>query len=97
MDSDDPLFGGFGRLSHDAEHFSFVRKVAEVSLFFFFFSTIAFPYKNMVGFKLACLLEQEGWYDNRPRSFMVYTPCRTAVVYALVEDEVENEVEPVAG
>uniref|UniRef100_A0A2C9V9I4 1,4-alpha-glucan-branching enzyme 1, chloroplastic/amyloplastic n=1 Tax=Manihot esculenta TaxID=3983 RepID=A0A2C9V9I4_MANES len=62
LDSDDPLFGGFGRLSHDAEHFSF-----------------------------------EGWYDNRPRSFMVYTPCRTAVVYALVEDEVENEVEPVAG
>lgn len=30
---------------------------------------------------------QEGWYDDRPRSFMVYAPNRTAVVYALVEDE----------
>ncbi|KAK6942641.1 Glycosyl hydrolase, family 13, catalytic domain [Dillenia turbinata] len=29
----------------------------------------------------------EGWYDNRPRSFMVYAPSRTAVVYALSEDE----------
>lgn len=32
---------------------------------------------------------QEGWYDNRPRSFLVYAPCRAAVVYALVEDEAE--------
>ncbi|MBA0776619.1 hypothetical protein Gotri_011586 [Gossypium trilobum] len=29
----------------------------------------------------------EGWYDNRPRSLLVYAPNRTAVVYALVEDE----------
>ncbi|KAL5060200.1 hypothetical protein RYX36_031804 [Vicia faba] len=32
----------------------------------------------------------EGWYDDRPRSFLVYAPCRTAVVYALV-DKVESE------
>lgn len=32
----------------------------------------------------------EGWYDDRPRSFLVYAPCRTAVVYALV-DGVESE------
>ncbi|KAL8154456.1 hypothetical protein V2J09_012216 [Rumex salicifolius] len=32
-------------------------------------------------------LSAEGWHDSRPNSFMVYTPCRTAVVYALVEDE----------
>ncbi|KAJ6922746.1 hypothetical protein NC652_016408 [Populus alba x Populus x berolinensis] len=31
----------------------------------------------------------EGWYDDRPRSFLVYAPSRTAVVYALVEDELE--------
>ncbi|TYI98812.1 hypothetical protein E1A91_D01G243300v1 [Gossypium mustelinum] len=60
LDSDDPLFGGFGRLDHNAEYFSF-----------------------------------EGWYDDRPRSFMVYAPNRTAVVYALVEDEpkVVNDLE----
>lgn len=34
---------------------------------------------------------QEGWYDDRPSSFMVYAPSRTAVVYALV-DKVEEEV-----
>ncbi|XP_043814777.1 1,4-alpha-glucan-branching enzyme 1, chloroplastic/amyloplastic isoform X2 [Manihot esculenta] len=69
LDSDDGLFGGFNRLSHDAEHFTF-----------------------------------DGWYDNRPRSFMVYAPSRTAVVYALVEDEeneakneVESEVKPASG
>ncbi|KAJ6699299.1 protein 14-ALPHA-GLUCAN-BRANCHING ENZYME 2-1 CHLOROPLASTIC/AMYLOPLASTIC [Salix purpurea] len=32
---------------------------------------------------------KEGWYDDRPRSFLVYAPSRTAVVYALVEDELE--------
>lgn len=45
---------------------------------------------------------QEGTYDNRPRSFLVYAPSRAAVVYALAEDEaeptmnavVENEAEP---
>ncbi|CAA2986513.1 1,4-alpha-glucan-branching enzyme 1, chloroplastic amyloplastic-like [Olea europaea subsp. europaea] len=53
LDSDDPLFGGFSRISHDAEYFT-----------------------------------SDGWYDKRPQSFMIYTPSRTAVVYALVEDEV---------
>ncbi|KAF6148030.1 hypothetical protein GIB67_024205 [Kingdonia uniflora] len=28
----------------------------------------------------------DGFYDNRPSSFLVYAPCRTAVVYALVKD-----------
>ncbi|CAK7343392.1 unnamed protein product [Dovyalis caffra] len=64
LDSDDPLFGGFKRLDHNAEYFSF-----------------------------------DGWYDNRPHSFLVYAPSRTAVVYALVEDELEpaeNEAESAA-
>ncbi|CAI9783300.1 unnamed protein product [Fraxinus pennsylvanica] len=51
LESDDPLFGGFSRISHDAEYFT-----------------------------------SDGWYDGRPHSFMIYAPCRTAVVYALVED-----------
>ncbi|KAK8593397.1 hypothetical protein V6N12_045479 [Hibiscus sabdariffa] len=29
----------------------------------------------------------EGWHDDRPRSLLVYAPCRTAVVYALVENQ----------
>ncbi|KAM7255145.1 hypothetical protein ACFE04_020386 [Oxalis oulophora] len=29
----------------------------------------------------------DGWYDDRPHSFLVYAPSRTALVYALVEDE----------
>ncbi|KAK4481160.1 hypothetical protein RD792_012041 [Penstemon davidsonii] len=29
----------------------------------------------------------EGWHDDRPRSFYIYAPCRTAVVYALAEPE----------
>ncbi|KAK1323416.1 hypothetical protein QJS10_CPA02g00640 [Acorus calamus] len=48
LDSDDKLFGGFGRLDPAAEYFT-----------------------------------TDGYYDNRPRSFQVYTPSRTAVVYAL--------------
>ncbi|EPS64720.1 hypothetical protein M569_10060, partial [Genlisea aurea] len=51
LDSDEAEFGGFSRLSHDAE----------------FFTT-------------------DGWYDDRPCSFMVYTPSRTAVVYALADE-----------
>ncbi|KAL6521134.1 hypothetical protein OROGR_017703 [Orobanche gracilis] len=31
----------------------------------------------------------EAKHDDRPRSFLVYAPSRTAVVYALVEDEVK--------
>ncbi|XP_077235855.1 1,4-alpha-glucan-branching enzyme 1, chloroplastic/amyloplastic isoform X2 [Tasmannia lanceolata] len=30
-------------------------------------------------------LSAEGWFDNRPNSFMIYAPSRTAVVYALTE------------
>ncbi|KAK6779441.1 hypothetical protein RDI58_021625 [Solanum bulbocastanum] len=56
LDSDDPLFGGFGRIDHNAEYFTF-----------------------------------DGWYDDRPRSIMVYAPSRTAVVYALVDEEKEEE------
>lgn len=56
LDSDDKLFGGFGRIDSTAEYFS-----------------------------------SEGWYDNRPRSFLVYAPSRTAVVYALTEDKIETE------
>ncbi|KAI5084799.1 hypothetical protein GOP47_0001047 [Adiantum capillus-veneris] len=37
----------------------------------------------------ALFFTQEGWFDERPHSFLVYTPCRTATVYALVEDENE--------
>lgn len=33
--------------------------------------------------------QQEGWHDDRPRSFLIYAPSRTAVVYALVKDESE--------
>lgn len=54
LDSDEQLFGGFGRIDHNADFFTF-----------------------------------EGFYDNRPRSFMVYAPSRTVVVYHLVEDEVK--------
>ncbi|GMY25141.1 1,4-alpha-glucan-branching enzyme 2-2, chloroplastic/amyloplastic-like isoform X2 [Fagus crenata] len=31
----------------------------------------------------------DGRYDDRPHSFRVYAPCRTAVVYALAEHELE--------
>ncbi|KAL6574956.1 hypothetical protein OROMI_012241 [Orobanche minor] len=31
----------------------------------------------------------EAKHDDRPRSFLIYAPSRTAVVYALVEDEVK--------
>lgn len=36
---------------------------------------------------------QDGWYDDRPQSFQVYAPCRTAVVYALVDDDQPLEIE----
>nr|GMD46102.1 starch branching enzyme II [Ipomoea batatas]GME18060.1 starch branching enzyme II [Ipomoea batatas] len=58
LDSDSPLFGGFGRVQPDAEFFTF-----------------------------------EGYHDDRPRSFMVYAPSRTAVVYALAKEE--DEAKPV--
>lgn len=36
-------------------------------------------------------------YDDRPRSFLTYSPSRTAVVYALAEEEsaAEAEAQPV--
>ncbi|RAL48012.1 hypothetical protein DM860_016213 [Cuscuta australis] len=34
----------------------------------------------------------EGYYDDRPRSFMVYAPSRTAVVYGPAEDDVSRPV-----
>lgn len=47
------------------------------------------------------MLLQEGNYDNRPRSFLIYAPSRTAVVYALAPDdselakgETETDTEP---
>ncbi|KAL6899842.1 hypothetical protein ACP4OV_006500 [Aristida adscensionis] len=47
LDSDAGMFGGFGRIHHDAEHFT-----------------------------------TDCAHDNRPHSFLVYTPSRTCVVYA---------------
>lgn len=40
------------------------------------------------------MILQEGWYDDRPRSFLVYAPCRTAVVYALADGVEPVSVEP---
>lgn len=37
---------------------------------------------------------QDGWYDDRPRSFLIYAPSRTAVIFALTEDKPEPELEP---
>lgn len=34
----------------------------------------------------------DGWYDDRPHSFLIYAPCRTVVVYAP-----DEELEPVKG
>ncbi|XP_034694883.1 1,4-alpha-glucan-branching enzyme 1, chloroplastic/amyloplastic-like isoform X3 [Vitis riparia] len=34
----------------------------------------------------------DGWYDDRPHSFLIYAPCRTVVVYAP-----DKELEPVKG
>ncbi|KFK36343.1 hypothetical protein AALP_AA4G110200 [Arabis alpina] len=38
----------------------------------------------------------DGKYDDRPRSFMVYAPCRTAVVYAAVKDDERSSLTPVS-
>lgn len=40
------------------------------------------------------MIMQEGWYDDRPRSFLVYAPSRTAAVYALVDDKAEQLPKP---
>ncbi|KAJ0079120.1 hypothetical protein Patl1_23621 [Pistacia atlantica] len=44
--------------------------------------------------RISCLKPEkykEGWYDGRPRSFLVYAPSRT-VVCALVDNELEPQV-----
>lgn len=35
-------------------------------------------------------------YDDRPCSFMVYAPCRTAVVYAAVKDDERSSLVPIS-
>lgn len=40
---------------------------------------------------------QDGCYEDRPQSFQVYAPCRTAVVYALVDEERPLTIESVEG
>lgn len=40
-------------------------------------------------FNLQCDVKQEERHDDRPRSFLIYAPSRTAVVYALQEDTVK--------
>eukprot|EP00244_Chara_vulgaris_P008804 TRINITY_DN3565_c0_g3_i1.p1 TRINITY_DN3565_c0_g3~~TRINITY_DN3565_c0_g3_i1.p1 ORF type:complete len:240 (+),score=38.28 TRINITY_DN3565_c0_g3_i1:94-720(+) len=68
LSSDDKQFNGWGRINHEAAHFT-----------------------------------MEGWYDSRPHSFQVYSPARTAVVYAPAEvvdtlaeycNEHESDYEP---
>eukprot|EP00252_Welwitschia_mirabilis_P006854 TRINITY_DN1776_c0_g1_i2.p1 TRINITY_DN1776_c0_g1~~TRINITY_DN1776_c0_g1_i2.p1 ORF type:complete len:853 (-),score=190.68 TRINITY_DN1776_c0_g1_i2:471-3029(-) len=58
LDSDEKVFGGFGRIDHNADFFS-----------------------------------SEGWYDDRPHSFLVYAPCRTAIVYGLYNDREERFID----
>ncbi|KAH9674779.1 SBE2.2 [Citrus sinensis] len=83
LDSDYPLFGGYKRLDHNAEYFSSVRKSPVDNS-----SPALAPY-FMVNYRVlnAMVLVQEGWYDDRPHSFLVYAPSRTAVVYALADEE----------
>lgn len=83
LDSDYPLFGGYKRLDHNAEYFSLVRKSPVDNS-----SPALAPY-FMVNYRVlnAMVLVQEGWYDDRPHSFLVYAPSRTAVVYALADEE----------
>lgn len=40
LDSDDPLFGGFGRLDHNAEYFTTVRESSSLQLFFVIWSAV---------------------------------------------------------
>lgn len=87
LDSDDPLFGGFGRIDHNAEFFTFVSKISLHYLCYLIF------FQKEISIKNSILSMQEGWYDDRPSSFMVYAPSRTAVVYALVDKDQEVAVE----
>ena len=38
---------------------------------------------------------QDGRYDDRPCSLMVYSPCRTAVVYAAVDGNEDSSLVPI--
>ncbi|CAJ1886941.1 unnamed protein product [Sphenostylis stenocarpa] len=81
LDSDDALFGGFNRLNHAAEYFTSVWDL----------SKLVFECAPCSG------MDTEGWYDDRPRSFLIYAPSRTAAVYALADDvepAVPDDVEP---
>lgn len=87
LDSDDPLFGGFNRLDHNAEYFSSVRThlwTILILLLLIMINFLLFLVNYKCFYKLMPV--QEGWHDDRPRSFLVYAPSRTAVVYALVEN-----------
>jgi hypothetical protein len=53
------------------------------------FTVLASPSGINELFGFSSMILQEGWYDDRPRSFLVYAPCRTAVVYALADVESE--------
>ncbi|RDX89785.1 1,4-alpha-glucan-branching enzyme 1, chloroplastic/amyloplastic, partial [Mucuna pruriens] len=83
LDSDEALFGGFNRLNHASEYF-----------------TTVWDFSKLISECAPCMAwTQEGWYDDRPRSFLIYAPSRTAVVYALADDvevepALEDEVEP---
>lgn len=89
MDSDAFLFGGYGRVSQMAEFFTSVRLFPRTH------SRIEDPPNPHWASEDSCLLLQEGWYDERPRSFLVYAPCRTVAVYTLVEDEIVPEEDPI--
>jgi 1,4-alpha-glucan branching enzyme len=91
LDSDDGLFGGFSRLDHDAEYFTAVSPGSEYcgSLGSEYCSTqsasliLLPPYNILVdNDPFTDFLLQDWPHDNRPCSFSVYAPSRTAVVYA---------------
>ncbi|KAG5055660.1 hypothetical protein JHK85_008170 [Glycine max] len=88
LDSDDALFGGFSRLNHTAEYFTSVWN----------FSKLVSECAPCSGMDLCVVFVLfEGWYDDRPRSFLIYAPSRTAVVYALADDvepTLADEAEP---
>lgn len=85
LDSDAGLFGGFGRIHHEAEHFTTVSFVAHDIAFGTQMSTCSWQ-KMWANFcyNIGHYL-QDCSHDNRPHSFSVYTPSRTCVVYAPAE------------
>lgn len=83
LDSDDRRFGGFGRIDAGASFFSAVSTLDNLVLKFLSTGNTPILVSEML---IDFLIRQEGWFDDRPHSFQVYTPSRTAVVYSLVED-----------